>query len=198
MIRINLLLTDRRGQAGPDLRQLAAAVGSLAMILVVLLIVALKMMHTVSSLKAEERLQQETLRKQKEQLAEIDRFKTEMTEYEQKIAIIDKLKEKQKGPVHVLDEVSLSLPDKLWLTRLEQRGDTLTLEGNSLTIGDIVAFVDHLKNSPHFSKEVELRQSSQAVIADQDVYQFTIVGTVVAAKPQPEADVTPQAQAKDS
>lgn len=198
MIRINLLLTDRRGQAGPDLRQLAAAVGSLAVILVVLLIVALKMMHTVSSLKAEERLQQETLRKQKEQLAEIDRFKKEMTEYEQKIAIIDKLKEKQKGPVHVLDEVSLSLPDKLWLTRLEQRGDTLTLEGNSLTIGDIVAFVDHLKKSPHFSKEVELRQSSQAVIADQDVYQFTIVGTVVAGKPQPETDVTPQAQAKDS
>jgi type IV pilus assembly protein PilN len=198
MIRINLLLTDRRGQAGPDLRQLAAAVGSLAMILVVLLIVALKMMHTVSSLEAEERLQQETLRKQKEQLAEIDRFKAEMAEYEQKIAVIDKLKEKQKGPVHVLDEVSLNLPEKLWLTRLEQKGDTLTLEGNSLTIGDIVAFVDHLKQAPHFSQEVELRQSSQTLIADQDVYQFTIVGTVVAAKPEPQPDTKPQQQAKDS
>jgi type IV pilus assembly protein PilN len=198
MIRINLLRTDRRGQAGPDLRQLAAAVGSLAVILVVLLIVALKMMHTVSSLRAEERLQQETLRKQKEQLAEIDRFKAEMTEYEQKIAIIDKLKEKQKGPVHVLDEVSVNLPDKLWLTRLEQKGDILTLEGNALTIGDIVAFVDHLKHAPHFSQEVELRQSSQTVIADQDVYQFTIVGTVTAGKPQPEVAVKPQPQAKDS
>jgi type IV pilus assembly protein PilN len=198
MIRINLLRTDRRGQAGPDLRQLAAAVGSLAVILVVLLIVALKMMHTVSSLRAEERLQQETLRKQKEQLAEIDRFKAEMTEYEQKIAIIDKLKEKQKGPVHVLDEVSINLPDKLWLTRLEQKGDILTLEGNALTIGDIVAFVDHLKHAPHFSQEVELRQSSQTVIADQDVYQFTIVGTVTAGKPQPEVAAKPQPQAKDS
>jgi type IV pilus assembly protein PilN len=198
MIRINLLLTDRRGQAGPDLRQLAAAVGSLAVILVVFLIVALEMMHTVSSLNAEERLQQETLRKQKEQLAEIDRFKAEMAEYEQKIAVIDQLKERQKGPVHVLDEVSANLPDKLWLTRLEQKGNTLTLEGNSLTIGDIVAFVDHLKQAAHFSQEVELRQSSQTLIADQDVYQFTIVGTVVAKKPESKGAAEPQQQAKDS
>ena len=63
MIRINLLLTDRRGQAGPDLRQLAAAVGSLAVILVVLLVVAIRMMSMVSDLRAEERHQQEILRK---------------------------------------------------------------------------------------------------------------------------------------
>lgn len=189
MIRINLLLTDRRGQAGPDLRQLAAAVGALAVILIVLLVVSVKMMSTVSSLRAEEQHQQEILRKQKAQLAEIDRFKAEQAEYEQKIAIIDQLKEKQQGPVHVLDEVSKSLPDKVWLTRLEQKGNTLTLEGNSLTIGDIVAFVNRLKQSDYFSQDVELRQSSQKMIADQEVYQFTIVGTVVTHKsPEKKAD----------
>lgn len=189
MIRINLLLTDRRGQAGPDLRQLAAAVGSLAVILVVLLVVAIRMMSMVSDLRAEERHQQEILRKQKDQLAEIDRFKAEEAEYEQKIAVIDQLKDKQQGPVHVLDEVSRSLPDKLWLTRLEQKGNTITVEGNSLTIGDIVAFVDRLKHSKYFSQDVELRQSSQKMIADQDVYQFTVVGTVVTGKsPEKKAD----------
>jgi len=178
MIHVNLLLTDRHGHAGPDLRHLALAVGGISVLLVVLVVVGIHYVSTMSDLRAEERRQEEILRKQKQQLAEIDKFKVEKKEYEEKIAVIDRLKERQQGPVHILDEVSRRLPDKVWLTALEQKGSALTIKGSALTIGDIVAFVSRLKESKYFSNELEIKESSLAKIADQEVYQFSIVGTL--------------------
>ena len=178
MIRVNLLLTDRHGHAGPDLRHLASAVGGISVLLVVLVALGIHYVSTMSGLRAEERRQEEILRKQKQQLAEIDKFKAEKKEYEEKIAVIDRLKERQQGPVHILDEISRRLPDKVWLTALEQKGSSVTIKGNSLTIGDIVAFVNHLKQSKYFSNELEIKESSQTKISDQEVYNFTIVGTL--------------------
>ncbi len=185
MIHINLLLTDRHGHVGPDLRHLALAVGGVAVLVVVMVVVGVHYISTVSDLRAEERRQEEILRKQKQQLAEIDKFKREKREYEEKIAVIDRLKERQQGPVHILDEISRRLPDKVWLTELQQKGNSLTIKGNALTIGDIVAFVNRLKESKYLSKELELKESSQTKISDQEVYQFTIVGTL----PQGESKV---------
>ncbi len=178
MIHVNLLLTDRHGHVGPDLRHLALAVGGISVLLVVLVAVGIHFVSTMSDLRAEERRQEEILRKQKQQLAEIDKFKTEKKEYEEKIAVIDRLKERQQGPVHILDEVSRNLPDKVWLTSLEQKGSALTIKGSALTIGDIVAFVSRLKGSKYFGNELEIKESSQAKISEQEVYQFTIVGTL--------------------
>jgi len=178
MIHINLLLTDRHGHVGPDLRHLALAVGGVAVLVVVMVVVGIHYLSTVSDLRAEERRQEEILRKQKQQLAEIDKFKREKREYEEKIAVIDRLKERQQGPVHILDEISRRLPDKVWLTELQQKGNAITIKGDALTIGDIVAFVNRLKESRYFSKELELKESSQTKISDQEVYQFTIVGTL--------------------
>jgi len=160
------------------LRHLALAVGGIAMVLVAILGVGIHYVATASNLRAEERLQEEILRKQKEQLAEIDKFKQEKKEYEEKIAVIDRLKERQQGPVHILDEISRNLPDKVWLTGLQQKGGDLTIKGSALTIGDIVVFVGRLKESKYFSSELEIKESSQTKIADQEVYQFTIVGTL--------------------
>lgn len=178
MIHVNLLLTDRHGHAGPDLRHLAFAAGGVAVVLVAILVVGIRYVSTATNLRAEERRQEEILRKQKQQLAEIDKFKLERKEYEEKIAVIDRLKERQLGPVHILDEISRCLPEKVWLTELQQKGSELTIKGSALTIGDIVAFVSHLKESQYFSSELEIKESSQAKIADQEVYQFTIVGTL--------------------
>ena len=38
---------------------------------------------------------------------------------QQRVTLIEQLRKGQSAPVHVLDEISKSLPDRLWLTRHE-------------------------------------------------------------------------------
>ena len=53
-----------------------------------------------------------------------------------------------EGVVHVqlLDHVSRSLPEMLWLTQMEQKGEEVTIEGRAATLVAISDFVGNLGN----------------------------------------------------
>jgi Tfp pilus assembly protein PilN len=59
----------------------------------------------------------------------------------------------------MLDEISKSVPDLLWLTELKQTGNDLTLAGRCSTLTALSDFVANLEASGYFKKPVEIIDS---------------------------------------
>ena len=58
-------------------------------------------------------------------LAQVQKFEARKAQLTQRVTLIEQLRRGQSAPVHVLDEISKSLPDRLWLTDLKQVGQRL-------------------------------------------------------------------------
>jgi type IV pilus assembly protein PilN len=81
---------------------------------------------------------------------EIEKFKQQKQELEKKLDVIQDLNAKKTGPVEVLDELSMIIPDKAWLTSLSNKGDSIVLEGQALDNPTIATFMKQLQSSKHF------------------------------------------------
>jgi type IV pilus assembly protein PilN len=51
---------------------------------------------------------------------QVDALEAKRATFQRKVDLIEKLKSQQSGPVHLVDELSKSLPDFVWLKTLEQ------------------------------------------------------------------------------
>jgi type IV pilus assembly protein PilN len=102
--------------------------------------------------------------------------------------------------VQLLDEVSKSLPDMLWLTDLTQQGTDVTIQGQSTTLIALSDFVGNLGNSPLLVKPVEIVNSQVDSVtvgraaggrgagpSTVDVIKFTVKAQLVAPKTAPPA-----------
>jgi type IV pilus assembly protein PilN len=108
-------------------------------------------------------------------LAQVKEFETRKAQLEQRVLLIEQLRKGQSGPVHMLDELSRSLPEMLWLTQMEQKGDELTIEGRASTLVAISDFVGNLEQSRYFKKPVEILSSQVESLPDQgDLVKFSI------------------------
>ena len=77
-------------------------------------------------------------------LAEVKQFEARTTQLQQRVQLIEQLRAGQSVPVQLLDHVSRSLPDMLWLTDLQQEGAAVTIEGRSTTLIALSDFVGNL------------------------------------------------------
>jgi Tfp pilus assembly protein PilN len=62
--------------------------------------------------------------------------------------------------VQLLDHVSRSLPEMLWLTDLKEEGDFLTIEGRTTTLIGLSDFVNNLGTSAVLHKPIEILDSA--------------------------------------
>ena len=86
-------------------------------------------------------------------------FKKRKKQLQSKLDVIDTLEQARNGPVRVLDELSASVPDRLWLTSISTKGKGISLEGQSLDTGVVADFLRGLNASPYF-KNVDLQKTS--------------------------------------
>lgn len=86
-------------------------------------------------------------------------FKTQKKQLQNKLDIITSLDDARSGPVRVLDELSSTVPDRLWLTEIKTKGNGIRLEGQSLDTGVVADFLRGLNASPFFTN-VDLDKTS--------------------------------------
>ena len=86
-------------------------------------------------------------------------FKKRKKQLQSKLDVIDTLEQARNGPVRVLDELSASVPDRLWLTSISTKGKGISLQGQSLDTGVVADFLRGLNASPYF-KNVDLQKTS--------------------------------------
>ena len=56
------------------------------------------------------------------------------------------------GPVSLLETVSSSLPDGLWLTEIKQTGSIVQIEGRALSLTAVTDFTEQMQNSGLFKR----------------------------------------------
>ena len=92
-------------------------------------------------------------------LVEVKRAEDRRGQLQQRVAIIEELRRGQGVPVQMLDHVSRSMPDFLWLTALEQKPDDVTIEGRTTTLISLADFVANLGTNKLVQKPIDIINS---------------------------------------
>jgi type IV pilus assembly protein PilN len=96
-------------------------------------------------------------------LLEVKAFEARKSTLQQRVVLIERLRQGQTVPVQLLDHVSRSLPEMLWLTDLKQEGSFLTIEGRTTTLIGLSDFVGNLGSNPVLQKPIEIMDSGAEV-----------------------------------
>jgi type IV pilus assembly protein PilN len=125
----------------------------------------------------------EAARREEARLTEVLKQGTEVeaqrAQLQQRVTLIDELRRGQTTPVHIIDQISRSLPDLTWLTSLRQDGDDVTLEGQCQSLTALADFVRNLESTRYFKRPVEIVTSEVAAGQNgTDLIRFTIKGTL--------------------
>ena len=121
-------------------------------------------------------------------LGQVQQFEQHKVQLQQRVTLIEQLRRGQSGPVHMVDEVSKAIPDRMWLTELSQKGDELTISGMTAALTGVSDFVSNLGASAWFSTPVDIVDSS--IVQDEktgELVKFTIKAKVK----NPEAPAPP-------
>jgi type IV pilus assembly protein PilN len=92
------------------------------------------------------------------QLKQVEAFRAQKAEIERKLEVIRQLERSRSGPVQVLDELATHTPERMWLTRLESKGQGVAIEGVSLDNELVALLLTALGDSKLFG-EVELEHT---------------------------------------
>jgi type IV pilus assembly protein PilN len=92
-------------------------------------------------------------------LVEVQQFEARRGQLQQRVQLIEQLRSDQSVPVQLLDHVSRSLPEMLWLTSMIQDGPAVTIQGRSTTLIALSDFVGNLGTSPLLLKPIEIMNS---------------------------------------
>jgi type IV pilus assembly protein PilN len=92
-------------------------------------------------------------------LSEVQQFEARRGQLTQRVQLIEQLRGGQSVPVQLLDHVSRSLPDMLWLTSMVQNGPELTIQGRSTTLIALSDFVGNLGTNALLIKPIEIVNS---------------------------------------
>jgi type IV pilus assembly protein PilN len=114
-------------------------------------------------------------------IAQVNQFEARRTQLEERVRLIEDLRRGQAAPVRLLDEISRSLPEMLWLTEIKQQGGELTISGNCTTLTALSDFVGNLELGGFFSKPVEILDSQvdqQRAAGGAELIRFSIKAVV--------------------
>jgi type IV pilus assembly protein PilN len=114
-------------------------------------------------------------------ILQVQQFEQRKAQLQQRVVLIEQLRKSQTGPVHMLDQISRSLPPMLWLTGLKQDAESITIEGRCTTLTGLSDFVANLEATGYFKKSVEIVSSQTEVMATPpgEVVKFSVKGVFI-------------------
>jgi len=104
----------------------------------------------------------------------VERATARKTELAERLSLIERLRAAKRGPVNLLETISRSLPDGLWLTDMKQNGAVVQFEGRATSLTSITDFAELMQNSGLFKRPVEILTTSNDVIEERAVVKFAI------------------------
>jgi type IV pilus assembly protein PilN len=173
MIRINLLAGERRAVKASgrtfQIGQKVTVVGSLLLVLTGLLVGW--RYWSLTQQKAQYVADIDAARREEQRLAEVLKqvadFEAQRAQLQERVQLIDELRKGQSAPVHMIDQISRSLPEMTWLTNVKQEGYDVTIEGRCLSLTALSDFVANLEASRYFRRPVEIIDSAVMTTGSQ-------------------------------
>ncbi len=167
MIKINLVREGRavRGATGaPAAAATGAAAGgpgNLNNILIIGLIIVgvvvsggwwLLKQRTLADKDEQVRTRKQDADRLESIIKDVAQYQTQKDNLQKRIDLINQLKQNQKGPVHIMDQISKDLPDLVWLDSMIIAPAKITLQGRGLNPNAIANFIANIKDDPYFEE----------------------------------------------
>ena len=185
MIRINLLAVERERTKRRALIPAAQriTVGATLILLVTALGIGWwwwSLRQTTDRLDAEIRKTEAELKQLQSVLDQVRKFEASKASLQQRVTLIEQLRQGQAGAVRVVDEISKAMPEYLWLTEIIQKGDDLTISGMSTSLPGLSDFVANIEKSSWFKEPVDIIDSAiDPTQKNAELVKFSIKATFV-------------------
>jgi len=182
MVRINLISFDqgiqkKRRVAIAIQNQLILASITLSVVVLIFGVVWILMDRKIVSMEIEKAAKTEELAILTEQVKEVENYEKDKQKVTERIQVIRKLRATQAIPVQLLDGISQGIPARVWLMAVHENDGKVEIDGRSMTNGEIVDFVNRLKENPMF-RDVQLIESRQEKELGIAVYAFKLIFSV--------------------
>jgi len=204
MIRINLLAVDRERTKKKSTFQTGQKVTiACSLVLVLTLVIVgwryLALQNESKQLDIDIANSQQEATRLHAIIAQVQEFEKQKAQLQQRVVLIEQLRKSQTGPVHMLDQISRSLPPMLWLTALKQDDTAITMEGRCTSLTALSDFVANLEATGYFKKSVEIVSSQTEMLTvpqAAEVVKFSVKGVFIAPGEAGKAAATPVAVKK--
>jgi type IV pilus assembly protein PilN len=206
MIRINLLQVERTSGKAAKTRgaslNFGAAASKVPLLCSLILIGAvLYVGYTTWSLYQQGQELEMSLAQAKEEeqklqavLRQFEAFEARKKQLEQRVKLIEDLRRDQGKAVHLLDKVSTSVPDRLWLTDMKQTGDSIQMDGQTSTLTALADFIGNLENTGYFKRPVEIISSNEEKINAMELIKFQMKADFLMPGSEDKAQAVPVGQ----
>jgi len=172
MIKINLLPYREKKKKENLIQQIWIVAGSFVVFVLLLVWLQVWINSSISDLKNQIKESEYSLVELDKKIGNLDKFKNDKKELEQKLGVIATLEENRLAPVKTLDNLALLVPsNNIWLIKITQKGDSINIEG----IGrDNIVVADFMKDIEKFNpiKSVDLISSKNTDIAGITLQRF--------------------------
>jgi type IV pilus assembly protein PilN len=174
MIKINLLPYHEAAKKENLRQQIVIFSGALALFLLIILAVHLFFSMSISGVETKILEAEAKLVILDKKVGDIEGFKRDKKELEQKLGVINSLEINRLFPVRMLDELNLLVPSKeAWLEKITQKGQELRIEGVARDNGTVARFMKSVEKAG-FVQSVELVVSREKELAGVKLQQFIL------------------------
>ena len=201
MIRINLLAVERERTKRRALIPAAqrVTIGAVLILLATALGIGWwwwALRQTSANLDTDIRQAETALKQLQSVLSQVRKFEADKASLQQRVTVIEQLRQGQSGPVRVIDEISKAVPEYLWLTEIVQKGEVFTISGMSTSIPGLTDFIKNLESSAWFADQIDIVDSGvDQTQKTAEVVRFSIKATFVNPEAPPPMPGAPAATA---
>lgn len=172
MIRVNLF-GEHQDHSALYALQLFAAGGAIAVLVLVITGFHASQVSKNSELEHTRTQLNTQLEKLKEKTRKVDELEKKRKLLGEKLTTIATLKARKQGPARLLDNLTVSIPKRAWVSAVAQKGETVEFTGVALDNQTVSEFMTNLRSSPFF-KDVDLGVSKHHMHDGVKLQQFTL------------------------
>jgi len=173
MIRINLLPVKAVQKKEALKGQLFVLLMSVVVVVAVCYAFHSSLLSSIEAENAEIKRKEAEIARLKKITGEVNRFKKLQQELQAKLDVLEKLKAGKTGPVHLLDELSAVMSDKLWISSFSEAGGNVSLQGVGFNEATVADFLRDLESSQYY-RNVELKVISQVTQGGVKMQKFDV------------------------
>jgi type IV pilus assembly protein PilN len=173
MIRINLLRSREEEQTIKVSKRILALAGCLVGMAALMGGAFYYMTNEIGKVKDQNNAYREEINRLQVLTRDVNKYKAEKEDLQRRLNIIYALQRAKTGPVRVLDELSMAIPGKLWLTSLKEKDGKMELKGLAFDNPTIAQFMTNLEKTGVI-RNVELVVAQQWERKEIKLKEFTL------------------------
>lgn len=174
MIKINLLPYREKEKKENLQRQIIILSGTLVLFFLIVVAVQLYFSMSISGLETKIQEAETRLVALNKKVGDLEGFKRDKREIEQKLKVIGSLEGNRLFPVRMFDEINRLIPAAdIWLEKVSETGQELRVEGMARDNGTVARFMKSLETAG-FIQSVDLVVSREKEISGAKLQQFIL------------------------